>query len=410
MSTLAEDLFRAATRGDLQGVRSCLAAGADPDSAAPGPPGLLSRLRTGSALHAAAGRGHTACVQALLAAGADPNLGDSRDCGPLHAAALSGRPACVAALLAGGAAADSSSLAGAVARHGLSAADMAASAACVQQLLAAGARPAAPGPLAWATVHTAAYSGNAPALRLLLAAQPDAALFRTSEGQTPLGLALSGRHPAAALCLLQHSVLPPPREVLSLLQQRQGPYINWLPPLYDALAARQPMTAAEWALVPTPCDGLGAALPAVLERLTAEAALLVQHLPSADRQRLQTAVLCLSRTQQKLRLALPAPLVWRMLALAAFWILPVWLLRRQVCCLHGHGGHKGGIGLPPPASLFSLRQPLAWQGMRGSPPLRSACAARLSRRCFMPHDRRRSAVCQPLPAQPDALHLDACLL
>jgi hypothetical protein len=34
--------------------------------------------------------------------------------------------------------------------------------------------------------------------------------------------------------------------------------------------------------VPTPCAGLGAALPAVLQRSVEEAALLVRHLPPAD--------------------------------------------------------------------------------------------------------------------------------
>ena len=78
--------------------------------------------------------------------------------------------------------------------------------------------------------------------------------------------------------------------------------------LYVLLVARQPLTPAEWARVPAPCPGLGAALPAVLARSEAEAAALVAHLPAADRERLRTAVLGLARAQRRCRVHLPAEL------------------------------------------------------------------------------------------------------
>lgn len=88
-------------------------------------------------------------------------------------------------------------------------------------------------------------------------------------------------------------------------------------PLYASLAARQPLAAAEWALVPAPCPGLAAALPAVQQRSEAEAALLVARLPAADKQRLRTAALCLAHAERHGRLPpLPTPLVARLLALS----------------------------------------------------------------------------------------------
>ena len=68
--------------------------------------------------------------------------------------------------------------------------------------------------------------------------------------------------------------------------------------LYTPLVACLSLTPAEWQRVPSPCPGLGSALPAVLARSAGEAALLVRHLPGADRERLCAAALCLRRLQQ----------------------------------------------------------------------------------------------------------------
>lgn len=77
------------------------------------------------------------------------------------------------------------------------------------------------------------------------------------------------------------------------------------------------MTAAQWALIPQGSLGLAALLPAVLQRLAAEAGHLVSRLGDGDRLRLRAAALCLARAQRETAVHLPAPLVWNILALSA---------------------------------------------------------------------------------------------
>ena len=103
-----------------------------------------------------------------------------------------------------------------------------------------------------------------------------------------------------------------PRQLLRSLR-RSLPHTR---PLCVDVVAGHPLTAADWQLVPSPWAGLATALPAVLERSPAEAALLVAHLPTAERRRLRTAALALHRTQAVAGAALPQPLVWRILTLA----------------------------------------------------------------------------------------------
>jgi len=132
---------------------------------------------------------------------------------------------------------------------------------------------------------------------LLLAAEPTAALVYI-EGYTPLTAALLEQHAEAARCLLAEGPLPllqHPEQLLELLADWEGEAAR---PLYPILAARQSLTPQQWGQVPSSCPGLGAALPAVLERSAQEAAHLVRHLPPADRQRLSTAALCLARAQR----------------------------------------------------------------------------------------------------------------
>lgn len=84
-------------------------------------------------------------------------------------------------------------------------------------------------------------------------------------------------------------------------------------PLFPDVAARYVLSPADWCLVPPPCPGLAASLPTVLQRSTAEAALLVAHLPAAERCRLQTAALCLHRAEAMAGFTLQQPLLWRIL-------------------------------------------------------------------------------------------------
>ena len=64
-----------------------------------------------------------------------------------------------------------------------------------------------------------------------------------------------------------------------------------------------------------PCPGIGAVLPAALQRSAAEAALLVTRLPPADAARLRTFALALNRSQRRLGVFLPAELAGRILSL-----------------------------------------------------------------------------------------------
>lgn len=69
-------------------------------------------------------------------------------------------------------------------------------------------------------------------------------------------------------------------------------------PLFpDAVLApgRLPLTADNWALVPSPCPGIERALPAALACSPGQAAQAVQRLPPAEKARLRRSALCLSR-------------------------------------------------------------------------------------------------------------------
>jgi hypothetical protein len=86
-------------------------------------------------------------------------------------------------------------------------------------------------------------------------------------------------------------------------------------PLFaDFILARLPLSEAEWALVPSPCRGLGRALPAALAQSSTQAGRLVQHLPPAHAERLRTAARCLARAQRHSQVLLPTPIVWRLLS------------------------------------------------------------------------------------------------
>lgn len=99
-------------------------------------------------------------------------------------------------------------------------------------------------------------------------------------------------------------------------EAQQGKHGAAVLPVYTALVARLPLEPAQWQRVPPNCPGLGAALPAVLDRSAEEAALLVHHPPPAHRERLRTAARCLARVQRPSGVALPADVV-RPLLMAA---------------------------------------------------------------------------------------------
>jgi len=162
-------------------------------------------------------------------------------------------------------------------------------------------------------LHFAAYRRYTATCQLLLDRAPGAAAVIDSEGRLPLHAALvSGFGPldlGTARCLLAFGSAT---AVLAALRSTPAA----LPLFADFVIARPSLTSDEWAVVPSPCSGLGRALPAVLARSTDQARHLVQHLPPADAQRLRTAALSLHCAQTALHLALPARVVCSILALS----------------------------------------------------------------------------------------------
>lgn len=171
-------------------------------------------------------------------------------------------------------------------------------------------------------LHHAAVRNQVCVMRVLLDAAPEAATTHNSRGETPLAHTLqcegalqpggSEDQPDcsdAVRCLLGYG--PGPAVLASLAAAGTAAQ-----PFYaDFVVQRQPLSDEEWAAVPTPCQGLHRALPAVLERSEQQAQQLVRHLTAAEVQRLQCGALCLARVQRCCGVHLPVPLVWRLLGL-----------------------------------------------------------------------------------------------
>ena len=85
--------------------------------------------------------------------------------------------------------------------------------------------------------------------------------------------------------------------------------------LVAAAVARCPLTPAQWTQVPLACPRLGTALPAVLQRSEAEAAVLVRRMPAGEQHYLRTLALYLGAAQRRGHLpSLPVPITDRLLA------------------------------------------------------------------------------------------------
>lgn len=168
----------------------------------------------------------------------------------------------------------------------------------------------------WFAAHSAAAGGSVPILRLLLGVAPDTIRAQEhADGDTPFEKALTRQHSEAARYLLQDG--PGDGAHSSLLwcwQHHRKP--EFLLPLFVELAIHHPLSAAQWEQLPAPCPGLSGALPAALQRSHAQARLLVQHLPPTELAVLHTALLCLARQQRTCGVALPPPLIERVLCMA----------------------------------------------------------------------------------------------
>ena len=273
-------------------------------------------------MHTAAEAGNVEAIRLLLQLA--PELASIRsdaDHTPLHEAAKNGCSEAVRLLLE----AAPQAAAAMDERHGLPLhwAAQGGSVECLQILLDAGAPgldcPDDDGQL---PLHRAARADSDAAVRFLLAAHPGAALVEDNQRRRPLQVALEFVRwgdppvaPNAARVLLPVSGLTV-QQLLDLLAAVPAEGQPAVQPLYVDVAACMPLSPAEWQQVPTPCPGLGRALPAVLARSEAEAALLVAHLPPADTERLRVAALSLHRAQRALQLDVPPALLGRMLSLS----------------------------------------------------------------------------------------------
>ena len=166
-------------------------------------------------------------------------------------------------------------------------------------------------------LHIAAHNGHATMVQVLLEAAPSSAAAEDQHGWTPLDVCCmtSEQWTCDRDSIARLFIAAPDQQPARMLQSlRKG-----LPatlPLFADVASRYPLSLADWQLVPSPCPGLAAALPAVLDRSAAEAAQLVARLPEAEWLRLRTAALSLHRAQAVAGLSLPQPLLWRILAAA----------------------------------------------------------------------------------------------
>ena len=149
-------------------------------------------------------------------------------------------------------------------------------------------------------------------LQLLLEAAPQAASLTDAEGNWPLHCAWASGNEAAALCLLgagpADAVLDAIKEADLSAAARQRYFAEFA-------RLRIPLTGRQWSRFPSPCAGIGRALPPALEHSSVQASNVVWRLPPADVQRLRTAALALVREQKRLRIHLPAPPVGRILSL-----------------------------------------------------------------------------------------------
>lgn len=184
----------------------------------------------------------------------------------------------------------------------------------------------------YTALHQACLAGNAEAAGLIARAAPATAQARTNcpGKDLPLGLALcqaaKALDGAARVRPMEHYIdcvravapLTPPNLALpDLVHWAKSPLYTAFRSLLSDYIAHWPLSAKHWAQVPAPCPGLAHALPAVLARSDAEAALLVSHLPDPDRARLRMAALCLHRSQRCLQVQLPPVLVRHILSLGA---------------------------------------------------------------------------------------------
>ena len=290
-----QELIAAVQGGDAARVAAALAAAPNDRAWATG---------LNDAVHVACQGGRVDCLRLLLAAGADPNADSCRDwrqewslrLRPIHKAVSAGHLDCVAALLDAGA--DPCDT-------------------------CAGGTP----------LHMSI--SNTEAVRLLLAAAPQAATMRNRQNLTPLDTAIEAANGDSVQLLLAEADLQPTNEITDRLIKtlvrldRAGDQerLRRLAPAVPVFMARLGMPLDSGDELYTfqryrshmDSPALVRWLPAMLRHSDAAAARLMPflQLPPPDRERLRTLALCLVRYQRSLSARLPAPIAGRLLALAA---------------------------------------------------------------------------------------------
>lgn len=166
----------------------------------------------------------------------------------------------------------------------------------------------------YTVLQFAAADGNEDMVQLLLEAAPTSAAVEAEGHISALDLCCQAHPWHDHHCRTARLLIAAPGQQPGRLLQSLNSGLPVSMPLFADVATRCPLSPANWLLVPFPCPGLTAALPAVLQRSTVEAALLVPRLPLAERRRLRTAAIALHRAQQRSQAWLPQPLAWRILA------------------------------------------------------------------------------------------------
>jgi ankyrin repeat protein len=218
----AAELYEAASKGDLEGVRKALDKDADINA--------LEPKYAETALHAAVDHAHAAVVDLLLAKGANPDIISNQGYTPLIIAAAKGDD-CLSILdllIAGKAHLDlapaSGDNAGGTPLH------VAASVGAnktLRRLLAAGARVDLRQPNQATALHTAALGGNAETIAMLIDSGISIGVT-TKQEQTPLHYAAISGNEKAAKSLLDHG---------ATLESRD---FEGMPPLLKAVFNNRP--------------------------------------------------------------------------------------------------------------------------------------------------------------------------
>ena len=266
-----------------------------------------------TALHAAARHGIVEVVQTLVAAGADVNIATHSGSTPLHLVAIcrsSGMEECVQALVAAGSQLD------AVDEHGMTALCCTADHVCrirversIVAFLVVGADHAFQGSYSKTILHRCADRPDFAGVATLVAAGADVHA-QDEGGRIPLDYAMSvvatdddiAFTPAVDLLI----AMDPLVALVSIARRPIRTQQKMFPAYIASHGARFMTNVPPWALVPTPCPGLGHLLPRVAPHVASH---IVRRMPSDVVASLRASLICLS-------MKLSAPLVFRIVCLS----------------------------------------------------------------------------------------------